>query len=481
MDLQTAAKVFKQLNQTGYLMKLAKQYEEARRYYRNENDITREGLMEKAGIDQKETPLRSYNSQISSNFHQLLVDQKTSYVGSIPPEFDVENDKANDAIKGTLGDKYPRVIQRLMADASNAGVAWLHVWKDGAGEFQYAIVPPDQVTPIFNNDIERDITAIRRTYRQMDQETGDFYIHEEYWTDKEVSTFKRLDRDGQPLMLDNRFIDYEAIAGDLIQTSEPSNTMTHDFGRVPFIEFGNNSEHTSDLIKYKGLIDGYDLIYNGFINDLMDVQQVILVLTGYEGENLADFRQNLAKWKAIKLADDLDQGNKAGIDKLTIDIPTDARKIALELTKEKIFIDGQGVDPTKLELGNNSGVALKMLYGLLELKAAALEAEFRPGLAQLVRFILGPGADKTKITQKWYRASIQNDVEQADVVAKLADVTSKENVAKSNPLVEDWQRELELQEDEKEGADQFANPAAMAQFGSEDQDSTEDSDSTNEE
>ena len=29
-----------------------------------------------------------------------------------------------------------------------------------------------------------------------------------------------------------------------------------------------------DLFKYKGLIDAYDHIYNGFLNDVSDVQQV---------------------------------------------------------------------------------------------------------------------------------------------------------------------------------------------------------------
>lgn len=38
----------------------------------------------------------------------------------------------------------------------------------------------------------------------------------------------------------------------------------------------------------------------------------------------------------------------------------------------------------------------------------------------------------------------------AQVVSTLATITSRENVAKSNPIVEDWQDELRLQKAEQE-------------------------------
>lgn len=51
---------------------------------------------------------------------------------------------------------------------------------------------------------------------------------------------------------------------------------------------------TPDLIRYKGQIDAYDLVYNGFMNDLEDIEQIILVLKGYEGTELDEF------WDMIK-------------------------------------------------------------------------------------------------------------------------------------------------------------------------------------
>ena len=145
-------------------------------------------------------------------------------------------------------------------------------------------------------------------------------------------------------------------------------------------------------------------------------------------------------------------GDQSGVTTIAIDIPTEARNLILERTKKQIFISGQGVNPETDKLGNSSGVALKFLYSLLELKAGNMETQFRSGYATLVKMILKHlgFSDKFRIKQTWTRNSINNDTEMAQVVSTLATITSRENVAKSNPIVEDWQDELRLQKAEQE-------------------------------
>ena len=57
-----------------------------------------------------------------------------------------------------------------------------------------------------------------------------------------------------------------------------SNVYNHKFGRVPFIPFQNNSSAASDLDQVKKLIDCYDRVFSGFLNDLEDIQEVIFCL-----------------------------------------------------------------------------------------------------------------------------------------------------------------------------------------------------------
>ena len=222
--------------------------------------------------------------------------------------------------------------------------------------------------------------------------------------------------------------------------------------------------------RYKGLIDVYDRVFAGFVNDIDDIQQVVLTLYNYGGEEASaeELLQKIKLDKVLKL-DSLNPQDKSGLDTLTIDIPIEARNSLLDRTREAIFLQSQAVDPTKVEMGTNkSGVALKMLYSLLELKAAALESEFRPALAELVRAIMQhlnvSDADTRKIEQKWTRAAVKDAAETATIIAQLTDVTSKNTIAKNNPLVEDPQRELEELEKDKDG-DMYSNPAAAAAIG----------------
>ena len=71
----------------------------------------------------------------------------------------------------------------------------------------------------------------------------------------------------------------------------------------------------------------YDRVYSGFFNDLEDIQEIIFVLSGYGGTNLAEFLGDLKKFKTVNL--DEDEG-KPGLSTLTIDIPVEAREKMLE-------------------------------------------------------------------------------------------------------------------------------------------------------
>lgn len=433
MELEAAKKILKKLESIDN--DTAKNFNEGLRYYLNKNDITDK----KPRFNDQKSPLRRADNKISSNFHQLLVDQKVNYLASVKPDLDLGKDELNKQLTDQLGSSFDNVLQQLSINASLGGVGWLHVWhSEKEKQFKYAVVKTNQIQAIYNNDMERDLLAVVRSYKNIDED-GKEYTYTEYWTKKDVSYFKHTSSIDS-LTVDNRIT---VRPDEYLDETERVNIVDHDFGRVPFIFFNNNSMQTADLIRYKGLIDAYDAVYNGFMNDLEDIQQVILILKGYEGTELEDF-WDMIKSQVVKLGDDNDAPG-SGLDKLTIDIPVEARNTFLDRTFDDIFVKGQGVNPTKLELGNNSGVAIKMLYTQLELKASQHEAQFRPALERLVKFaMMNQVADveQLKLEQTWHRASINNELEKADIIAKLATVTSEETIAKANPLVTDWKQEL---------------------------------------
>lgn len=403
---------------------------EAKKYYRNKTAIT-----ENNDVEQRDNPLRQADNRAPHNYHRLLVNQKIAYALTAPPQFDAINDEhdeeseenkktsqeLNRKIKRALGIQFPRNAKRLGVEASNSGLAWLHVWVDENGGFRHHPVDPIQIIPIYSDKLDAELDAVLRVYEKK----GVTYY--EYWD------------------ADHQYIFIQDEKDNWFRLEEAS----HDWGRVPFIPFYNTDEGFRDIDDYLKLIDIYDKVYNGFVNDVEDIQEIIMILRGYGGEDQAELNANLRKWKSIAL-DDTD----GSIDTLKVEIPVEARTVILEFTRQRIFEAGMGLDPFDDRIGTTSGEAIKYKYSLLKMKAGLMETEFRFGFTELIQFVLihlGEEPDNySEINQIWTPTAIKNDLEQAQIVAQLAPVTSKETIAKSNPLVDDWERELELLQQEEQ-------------------------------
>lgn len=414
--------------------------EMADRYYRKKNDI----LTKKPSTD-SENPMRNADNRIPSNFYGLLVNQKASYLFSDPPLFDVGNKEANARIAESLGDGYAKACKGLCINASNAAVGWLHVWAGSDGKFRYGVVPSEQVIPIWSSDLDKRLIAVMRTYSTVDDD-GVTYTVYEYWTDTECTAYQR--KEDAPLdYLTERRMFYTGIG---VETAQLSNEFRHNWGEVPFIPFFNNESQTSDLDMIKELVDAYDKVFSGFLNDLEDIQEIIFVLSGYGGTDLKEFIQNLKRSKAIKV-DPIDENSKPGVETLTINIPVEAREKMLTITRKAIFEQGQGIDPDPQNFGNSSGVALKFLYSLLELKSSLMETEFRLGFGRLVRMICKHlNISPKKINQTWTRTAVTNDEELSNIAASSTGVISQRTILRRHPWVDDPEEEQEQLDREQE-------------------------------
>lgn len=441
MEIEVAKKLINNYVQghAEFMMRAA----EGDRYYRVQNDIIyREPKHKDAQVG--ENPLRSADNKIPFSFYQLLVNQKAAYMFTAPPLFDVGNDTLNKQVAETLGDRYPQKIKELCVNASNAGVAWLHYWQDEDG-FDYGVVPSAQIIPVWSRKLNKKLLAVLRVYTDYDEQ-GDAWDIYEYWTDTTCETFrKRTSDDFEALSYYPMFTDFY-VAG----LTGAENTMVHNYGRVPFIPFLNNNIATRDLDAVKRLIDTYDKTFSGFVDDLEDIQEVILILTNYGGQDMGQFLSDLKYYKSIQVQSSGD-GDKSGVSTLNIDIPVEARDKLLELTRKAIFDTGQGIDPQQQGLDSTSGEAMKFLYALLEIKAGLLETEFRIGLADLVRAICrSKGREVGQIIQTWTRTSIRNDAELASMCSDSVGVISKKTILKNHPFVEDAEKELEQIEKERQ-------------------------------
>lgn len=439
MELEAAKRLITKYEglHAGFRMKA----ETAMRYYVGRNDILYR--KDNESDDDDPNPLRVADNRIPFNFHGLLVDQKAGYLFTAPPLFDTKDDELNEQIAKTLGDGYAKKCKDLCVDASNAGVGWIHYWIDETKGFCYGVVPSIQIYPVYVMRLEKELLAVLRSYRDIDDNGEEWQIYE-LWNDKECQVFRQRGDVFQPYDI----YTYIDISGMI----QPTNTFRHELGAVPFIAFPNNNTCSSDLDKIKALIDSYDKTYSGFVDDLEDVQQVIFILTNYGGTDLKQFLSDLKYYKAIQ-TESTGADDRSGVSTLTIEIPVEARDKLLEITRKSIFGMGQGIDPQQQGFDSTSGEAMKFLYSLLELKAGLMETEFRQGFGELVRAISRYyGKEPEQIVQIWTRTAIRNDSELVDMCQKSVGVVSTKTILKNHPFVENAEDEEKELEAEKEAS-----------------------------
>lgn len=442
MDLDIAKKIIKKYaeSHSGFIKRAII----AERYYKKDNDILYSDKREDT-----DDPLHTADNRIPSNFYKLQVNQKAAYAFTEPVMFDAGSDDNNNLIKTALGDSFQKKCKALSVQSSNSSIGWVHYWKNKEGKFKYAVVDSKQIIPVWTKDLEKDLLAVLRMYLDVDEDTGEEYEIYEYWTDKEAQSFRRkVDSSWETLEFYNQYRVIDIDTG----MEEFQSTYRHDFGEVPFIFFKNNDEEQNDLKDIKELIDAYDKVYSGFVNDMEDIQEIIFIITNYGGEAESPI-EILKEMKDAKIINVESEGSddKSGISTLAIEIPVEAREKLLTITRKAIFEQGMAIDPDPQNFGNSSGVALGYLYSLLELKTGLMETEFRVSFNRLIRAILkfhGRSADT--IEQTWTRTRVSNDAELAEIASKSKGVVSDETIVQNHPWTVDATKEMERLNKQKE-------------------------------
>lgn len=411
-------------------------------YYNGDSKITKRQIF-KYENDVKIVDDDATNKKIASGFHKILVDQKTAYLVGEPMVFGSRSDNESqlEMLTEFIGERWEDTISELIKGASNKGLEWLLPFVNEDGDFDYMVIPAEQLIPIYDYSRRKQLIAAIRFY-QLEENV----IKLEWWTDETVTYYEMIN--GQVSLDANvkdnpapHFTDAEGLQGK-------------SWGKVPFIEFANNEERLSDLHFYKSEIDSYDELVSDAQNTLNDMQSVILALIGYEGEDLSEFVTNLRRYKAINL----ESGDGHDVKPITIDVPVEAYKTQSNILKENIFMFGQGVNPSPDIIGNApSGVALDNLYSLLDMKASILANKFTIALREFMWFIQtycelskkGP-FDYRDVTFTFNKLLLTNEAEIIQMARDSSGIISQTTIIENHPWVKNVEQELKrLEREEK--------------------------------
>ncbi|WP_200415949.1 phage portal protein [Virgibacillus salexigens] len=415
---------------------------EGLRYYYKENDIKNRVMYkyDNDGIKVKDED--ATNNKIASGFHKLLVDQKVAYLVGEPITISSKSDSSIEEVIELLGDEFNDIIPDLATAASNKGKEWLHPYVDENGDFDYIIIDAEEVIAIYDNTKRKNLIAVIRVYR-LDDDT----IKVELWDDQTVTYYEFV----------NGVIVLDSSYDNPVQSHFYIGDVGYGWGKVPYIKYANNTKEVSDLLFYKDYIDDYDKQFSDTSNTLHDVQQFLYVIRGYTDTDVSEAVTNFKRKKGVNVDPD------GGVDILQGDVPINSVDTFLNRLTKDIFSFGMGVNVDTDKFGNNpTGVALKNLYSLLDMKANVLERKFEKSLRELVWFVCEylklPGdKDKLKadidykdIQFTFNKSMLANEMELVQMAQMSKGVISDETVLDNHPWVNDRQAEMERIEAKKE-------------------------------
>ena len=408
------------------------------KYYEGDHDILRHSFQKYWVNGEEYEDNNKSNNRLVHTLHKLMVDQKAGYIAKNPVTMVVSNDE--DAIVEQMGTTFHDKLNDWIVGASNMGVDYVHPYYNEKGDFKTTIISAIELIPIYDTNYEAEIVEMIRYYKIqviVNGETQD-RTRVEWWDEKEVTFYIETDQGlyiKEPVEK-NEQGDEEGSnpRGHWITQNSASNLQTDkSWGKVPFVPLYNNSKQLTDLQPIKTLIDDYDFNVSDASNNLADLQEAIWVLSGYEGEELAEFQQNLKKYKAINVSED------GSVAPQTLDIPVIARDSLLERHLSDVFMYGMGVDMSRDAFNNSpSGVSLKFLFTLLDTKARTMERKLQTSLQELMWFIitsLGKDPEKIEVTFTFDYSMLVNEAEIVDSLSKSE--IPPEDYFKKHPFVSD--------------------------------------------
>ncbi len=371
---EDATSVKKQLAKTG------------QRYYEGDHDIKSYQLYYFNADGQLVEDKNRSNIKISHPFFTELVDQEVQYmlsgkdgfIRSDLPELQVKLDEYFNENEDFTSELY-----EVLTGAISKGFEYMWAYKkaDGTTAFKCA----DSIGVV---EVEAKYTSDKKPYiiywyvERINKE-GELVKKIIVFDEDFAYYFQQVGNSGDIKEAENEEGRHQVAHAEY--TKDKSGEIYYEsLGFLPFFRLDNCKKQFSGLKTIKNLIDDYDLMSCGLSNNIQDASEYLVVVKGFQGDNMEELMQNIRTKKHIGV--DGDSGGD--VDFKTVDIPTAARQAKLDLDEKNIYRFGMGFNSAQLGDGNITNIVIKSRYALLDLKCNKLEIRLKQFLRKILKIVL---------------------------------------------------------------------------------------------
>lgn len=416
-------------------------------YYRGKHDILHKKRTAIGENGELITLDNLPNSRIVDNQFRKMVDQKANYLVGQPFVIRSDNQAFADALQPYLMTKqFSRLIKAVTRDALCCGIGWMYPYYDDDGSLTFRRLRPYEVIPLWADEEHTRLDAAIRVY-DMTEYVGN--------TEKVVHRVEVYDDTG---------IHYFTLDGGNLTPIEPFNApyimagdQAYNWEHIPLVAFKCDAEETPLLTRCRSMQDGLNEIESQWQDQMQeDPRNTIMVLVNYDGENLGEFRRNLATYGAVKVRSDSSGGGD--VRTLQIEVNAENYQTLVQQFKKAIIENCMGYDAKDDRLGSNANeMNIKSMYSDIELDTNGMETEYQAAFEELIWFItchianVGGGDFENEQYELIFNRDIL--ISESSAIADCKNsmgVISNETIVANHPWVDDVQGELDRLAAEKE-------------------------------
>lgn len=410
-------------------------------YYRGRQDILKRVRTVIGPQGELEEVKNLPNSRVVDNQYARMVDQKVNYLLGKPITLELDDPVCAKALKKVFGPWFRKTLRIIGEDTFNCGIGWIHPCYDREGNFTLRRIAPYELLPFWADESHTVLDCAVRVYEQ-EQVCGD---NSRKVTRAELYTREGIYRfvvDGG-LIPDGGFSPYYSCRCE-------QEEYTGFWPDIPLVAFRAGGREIPLIRRVKPLQDGLNLILSDYENRMQeDSHNTVLVIKNYDGENLGEFRRNLAAYGAVKVR--TADGADGGVDTLNVSVDAGNFESIISLFKRSLIENAKGFDMRELSLaGSPNQMAIQSMYADMDLDAGAMEMEFSASFRQLMKFAAVhlenegvKGFVSEEVGVIFNRDVLINESESIDNCVKSKGILSDETILYQHPWTSDLEKEKE--------------------------------------
>ncbi len=359
------------------------------------------------------------NNQLTANYARYIADVHTGYFLGLPPTLTFERRRVQERMLRALEDaSLNAMLYAAARDMSICGEGYLLTYLTQQGP-RLARLAPEETFMLTSGVRQEPVAAVRVHSEQGGRALGELYLP------------------GQSLPWE--------LQGQVLTFGT---AQTLPFSGLTVTRFCNNLDRTGDFEPVCSLLDAYNLLLSGAMDDMQSVANAFLALYGMLDTTREDI-ESANRSRVLSLAD----GGKAEF--VVKDLSPDAIALMQSTLKHDLLSITKTPDlQDQAFAGNASGVALEYKLWGIEQARAAKEQGFASGLYHIVGLfyqaltLMGTPVGGS-CQARFYKNLPQDLTRICENLKLLGDTVSNRTRLELLPFITDAEAELQRLNDEK--------------------------------